>query len=898
MSANLRASKQPHEGLLPITAASLRSNKRRCSNLHPQSGLSTCFNGNDGDTGSGLDNEVSTPELDFRTQSADTQLPNAAPQHSHQTSELISTLQLVRETVRINERLTTRALETFNNSYSSPPGSPSPSNRTPPHTTPQQAAEEDMPNPPVPGPLEATAEALYTRVNTFAKENGFAIVKRNGLSRKGRLIRYTFECDRYGEPRVNKNNAGLREKRSRKCGCRWKMVAESLEQNNYLWHLRLLKDPAHSRHNHLPSINPSAHPAHRKLNSAVRETIQSSSRRVGIRARDVHSIVKEKHTDTVLTRKDIYNARAAIGREKLGGLPTSAALLKQFDDRGIPYIAKWVKDEPDRLVGLVWTLPYCIRMWRRFPEVLSLDNTYSTNRFKLPLFQVTGQTCLGTVYNAVFGVIDNERVEGFQFLLDAIRDLAAQYDIRIPDVAITDFDEQMKAAISTTFPDTQQQLCIHHINSNVLLRAKQRWKHEVNTEESDSEGSSSCTQDQPSLSEEDRTAVKFSEARCNVFSEPIRHDYRGVLEMWRIVVFAETEKEHDKAWLMLCKEFDDQRAILLYLYRTYMPVRAQWVRCFIRGYRNFGIRVTSGTEASNNNIKSYLLNGMSHLFRLAEAIEEMMSDQETDFDDRCAQDGILTRSEYSKQSSSYLGELRTTMSAKGLTLITWQYRRALKGVPTKSNPRPEPIRDCDTNCLVPVELGIPCYHEIYAKLVSGKSFSRWEVHQRWHLREHTAGDPYQRILDPKIATAVRGRPKNTAQPVPARLAIGLSSQPPRPQGNQSDNQLPWTGGESFVRLPAEAVQARDSQLTPGTTLSRGITTLGSSRTTGTIMSGQRIQPSIRRQRSQWELLVDSNKELIPQFTKTVGLATKTPATCSRCHEIGHKRTSKIQVPQT
>lgn len=58
----------------------------------------------------------------------------------------------------------------------------------------------------------------------------------------------------------------------------------------------------------------------------------------------------------------------------------------------------------------------------------------------------------------------------------------------------------------------------------------------------------------------------------------------------------------------------------------HMPIRAQWARCFIRKYGNFGIRVTSGTEASNNNIKSYLLNGMSHLYRLAKAMQDIMQD--------------------------------------------------------------------------------------------------------------------------------------------------------------------------------------------------------------------------------------------------------------------------------
>ncbi|EXK26730.1 hypothetical protein FOXG_22250 [Fusarium oxysporum f. sp. lycopersici 4287] len=50
---------------------------------------------------------------------------------------------------------------------------------------------------------------------------------------------------------------------------------------------------------------------------------------------------------------------------------STAALIKLFDDKEIPYVAEWAKDEPDRLVGLVWTFPYCIQMWRRFPEVIS-----------------------------------------------------------------------------------------------------------------------------------------------------------------------------------------------------------------------------------------------------------------------------------------------------------------------------------------------------------------------------------------------------------------------------------------------------------------------------------------------------------------------------------------------
>jgi hypothetical protein len=162
--------------------------------------------------------------------------------------------------------------------------------------------------------------------------------------------------------------------------------------------------------------------------------------------------------------------------------------------------------------------------------------------------------------------------------------------------------------------------------------------------------------------------------------------------MWKLVLFAETEEAHEEAWVNLCKEFDDQRAILRYLHRTYMPVRAQWARCFIRKYRNFGVCVTSGIEVSNNNIKSYLLNGMSNLYRLFKAMQDIMKDQERDFNDACAADEVLTAREYMGSSSEHLGELETALSSKGLGLITKQYRLSKRAIPTGKNPFPDPVR--------------------------------------------------------------------------------------------------------------------------------------------------------------------------------------------------------------
>ncbi|RYC81842.1 hypothetical protein BFJ63_vAg15271 [Fusarium oxysporum f. sp. narcissi] len=187
--------------------------------------------------------------------------------------------------------------------------------------------------------------------------------------------------------------------------------------------------------------------------------------------------------------RDIYNARARISRENLGGYRSTAALIKLFDDKEIPYVAEWAKDVP-----------------LLYPDVEAFPRG------------LTGQTCLGTVFNAVFGLIDKERLEGFQFLINGVHTLLDRYSIRTPDVVITDFDDQMKKALGVEFQDTQQQLCIHHINSNVTLQSKRKWVY--TTRDSSTGEESSWDEPDAALNQRDRQAVQASGRQ----EDPITHD--------------------------------------------------------------------------------------------------------------------------------------------------------------------------------------------------------------------------------------------------------------------------------------------------------------------------------------------------------------------------------------
>jgi hypothetical protein len=60
------------------------------------------------------------------------------------------------------------------------------------------------------------------------------------------------------------------------------------------------------------------------------------------------------------------------------------------------------------------------------------------------------------VFDAAFGLIDNERFDGFIFLITQLRHLAKQHIIRLSDVIITDYDQRLKNALQILFPDLQQ----------------------------------------------------------------------------------------------------------------------------------------------------------------------------------------------------------------------------------------------------------------------------------------------------------------------------------------------------------------------------------------------------------------------------------------------------------
>jgi hypothetical protein len=186
-------------------------------------------------------------------------------------------------------------------------------------------------------------------------------------------------------------------------------------------------------------------------------------------------------------------------------------------------------------------------------------------------------------------------------------------------------------------------------------------------------------------------------------------------------------------------------------------------------------------------------------------------------------------------------------------------------MPSAKNPNPRPLNPCTEECSVSTEFGIPCCHTIHLRVCTGEPFTKWDIHPRWRLRETSSQDPYRRILDPKITTSLRGRPKNTKQGVPADLVPPAASQESgqaiASQLQASQSQAPGSQKRKRGRPPGSRNKSTLEQESKSqeTIASQGITRsqriyIRAGNTTGVRASGQRVQASVRRRPSQWELL--------------------------------------------
>ena len=103
--------------------------------------------------------------------------------------------------------------------------------------------------------------------------------------------------------------------------------------------------------------------------------------------------------------------------------------------------------------------------------VFLIDNTYQTNRYRLPLLDFVGVTPTGTTFSVGFAYLEGERLNNVVWALEHFRGIFLRRDV-LPGVIVTDRDIALMNAVKTVFPECTNLLCNFHINKNVKAKCK------------------------------------------------------------------------------------------------------------------------------------------------------------------------------------------------------------------------------------------------------------------------------------------------------------------------------------------------------------------------------------------------------------------------------------------
>jgi hypothetical protein len=379
-------------------------------------------------------------------------------------------------------------------------------------------------------------------------------------------------------------------------------------------------------------------------------------------------------------------------------------------------------------------------MWKRFPEVLGLDNTYKTNRFKMYLFQVTGVTDQKSLANFGFGLINNEREGGFMWLCETLESFRIALDVKAPSVVITDKEIALKNAVAWVWPRTQQQLCVYHINAHIRARIVKHWKGPADSDDDEANGPEAADRLGDNRPDDDllaREAVQ-EEAEEGILTaaSELGDDYSrdGMFNAWKKVIYAPKESGFETAWASFNKSFSQsQGGIIQYISNEYMPFREQWAKCFIDRYRNYGQRVNSPVETAHKDLKSYLLKGTADLLTLHECIIQMLAKKERDYNNKAAEMEMRLRRAF--LGKLWLGTLTTEISYTAVDLLAREHRRAAAAMPSHLRPNPEPLLPCRFDeCTFTQQYGLPCAHYILGQLEASQPLTKDVIHARWWLR--------------------------------------------------------------------------------------------------------------------------------------------------------------------
>ena len=181
-----------------------------------------------------------------------------------------------------------------------------------------------------PEAIHKSRESLFAAITSWARPRGYAFTTGKSLKTSNGRTKVIYACD-CNQALPTTSTARQHRSCSQRTGCKFSVWAkESLDGN--AWVLSHRPGEEFGEHNHLPSPDASAHPAHRQLNEKDAAVISSLTIAVTT-PRNIRTYL-HNNSDTIATQQYIYNRIAVTRRDLREGQSSIQALVNQMQEKG------------------------------------------------------------------------------------------------------------------------------------------------------------------------------------------------------------------------------------------------------------------------------------------------------------------------------------------------------------------------------------------------------------------------------------------------------------------------------------------------------------------------------------------------------------------------------------
>ncbi len=222
-------------------------------------------------------------------------------------------------------------------------------------------------------------------------------------------------------------------------------------------------------------------------------------------------------------------------------------------------------------------------------EVLIMNCTYKTNRYRMSLFVIIDQTAINIIFYVAFVFMSQKKLMNYIWILLQLKNLYVKLSLSFSVIMTTDCEKALTNAIRLKFSQTSHVFCIWHINNNVLINCKKAFN---------------------------------SEKAWETF-----------FEEWKAVMYANSEAEYNTAWNFLSEKYNSSHSECIeYLWKTYiLHYRRRFVKCFIDKIMHFGIIVTSREEDAHAMLKRNLITSIDDLKIVMNNLNLLLINQRHDY---------------------------------------------------------------------------------------------------------------------------------------------------------------------------------------------------------------------------------------------------------------------------